>query len=190
MTETVGELQRQAVLDRRRYDRDLALITMAMGEMVETMTGQDPLADLRDRLRQWSRESDRGLELSGAVTAARQRVERVSGQRANRRSGPLPSRERRERLREERRRQVRDGENIFIDSDDERALASGQTPAPAPVERAPTPGPSRLPDARPSPWAGRDVPREHCLIPVEWPDENEESGFRVVPTYDLTFDED
>ena len=70
MEETVGELTRQAVLDCCANARTHALLTMAMGEVVETVTGNDPLADLRARLRQWSRDSTVGRELLGAVTAA------------------------------------------------------------------------------------------------------------------------
>ena len=187
LEETVGELTRQAVLDRRCYDRTHALLTLAMGEVVETVTGEDPLAELRVRLRQWSRESTVGRELSGAVTVASQAVQRRTDQRATRRSGPIDTlRERWEQLREDRRRRVHEGEADFIDSADEAALRSGGMPRGSRPGRVPTPGPSGLQPIAVAHNRHGEVPREHRLIPVEWPAPEEESGFRVVPVYDLT----
>ena len=68
LEETVGELTWQVVLNRHHYNWTNALLTMVMGEVVKIITGEDLLAELRVRLCQWSRESDRGRELSGAVT--------------------------------------------------------------------------------------------------------------------------
>ena len=53
-----------------------------------------------------------------------------------------------------------------------------------------TAGPSRLQPVAVARNHHGEVPREHRLIPVEWLAPEEESGFRVVPVYDLTFDEE
>ena len=70
LEETVGELNRQVVMDRRNYARTHALLTVVMGEVVEIATGDDPLAELRARLHRWSEESRVGRELTGAVGVA------------------------------------------------------------------------------------------------------------------------
>ena len=189
--EGFARLREAMMEDRHCHDQTLALLTMAIGEVVETVTGADPLADLRARLHQWSREVDRGRELLGAVTAARAAVERRTDQRATRRLGLLANVLRRDQLREQRRQRVRNGDNVFIDSDEEAALRSGSLPCTAGPGRNVTAGPSRTQPALTVLNHDRsDVPREHRLVPIEWQDENKESGFRVVPAYDLTFEDD
>jgi hypothetical protein len=101
-------------------------------------------------------------------------------QRATRSAGPLTNVLRRDQLRERRRQRVREGDGVFIDSSDEEALRTGRPPRSAGQRRNATPGPSRT----------QRIPRRDRLVPIEVEDENEESGFRVVPAIDLTFDSD
>ena len=118
--------------------------------------------------------------------------------------GPLPSssehkscsRRRRETASEERHWRVSEGDNIFIDDSDEEALRTGRMLTAGPSRRSDTPIPSGGIRYIPPPHFGRLsskerralAPAEH-LVPIEVPDENEESGFQVVPAIDLTEDD-
>ena len=106
------------------------------------------------------------------------------------------SRRRRETASEKRRRRVREGDNIFIDDSDEEALRTGRMPTAGPFGRSDTPIPSGGIRYVPPPRFGRLSSEERRslapverLVPIEVPDENEESGFRVVPAVDLTGDD-
>ena len=97
---------------------------------------------------------------------------------------------------EERRRRVREGDNIFIDNSDEEALRTGRMLTAGPSGRSDTPIPSGGIHYIPPPRFGRLSSEERCalapaerLVPIEVPDENKESGFRVVPAIDLTGDD-
>ena len=103
---------------------------------------------------------------------------------------------RRETSSEEHRWRVRKGDNIFIDNSDKEALRTGRMLMAGPSGRSDTPIPSGgicfvLP-----PRFGRLSSAEHWalapaerLVPIEVPNENEESSFRVVPAIDLTEDD-
>ena len=85
---------------------------------------------------------------------------------------------------EECRRRVREGDNIFIDDSDEEALRTGRMPMAGPSRRSDTPIPSGGIHFVPPPHFGRLSSKErHALapaerlVPIEVPDENEESGF-------------
>ena len=83
------------------------------------------------------------------------------------------------------RRQVCDGDNIFIDDADEEALRTGGLPVAGPSRRHSSPRPPHVP--MPVPRFRRLSSVERLtMVPIEVPDENEESGFRVVPAIDLT----
>ena len=97
---------------------------------------------------------------------------------------------------EERRWRAREGDNIFIDDSDEEALRTGRMPTAGPSGRSDTPIPSGGIHFVPPPRFGRLSSKEwralapaERLVPIEVPDENEESGFRVVPAVDLTGDD-
>ena len=169
-----------AARERRDNNRTNAMLVMAMGEVVEMITRDDPLVDLRERLRQWEGEANVGRSLSGAVRTARMTVAGRTDQRATRNAGPLGNVLRRDQLREARRQRVRAGDGVFIDSDDERALRSGRPPHVTGRGWNATPGPSGT----------QDIPVADRLVPIEVRDENEESGFWVVPAVDLTRDSD
>ena len=106
------------------------------------------------------------------------------------------SRRRRETASEERRQRVREGDNIFIDNSDEEALRTGRMPTARSSGRSDTPIPSGgirfIPPSRFGRLSSEEqralAPAER-LVPIEVPDENEESGFRVVPAVDLTEDD-
>ena len=91
---------------------------------------------------------------------------------------------------------VREGDNIFIDDSDEEALRTGRMPMAGPSGRRDTPIPSGGICFVPPPRFGRLSSKERhalapaeCLVLIEVPDENEESGFQVVPAVDLTGDD-
>ena len=94
------------------------------------------------------------------------------------------------------RRRVHEGDNLFIDDSDEEALRTGRMPTAGPSGRSDTPIPSGGICYIPPPHFGRLSSEEwHALapaerlVPIEVPDENEESGFRVVLAVDLTGDD-
>ena len=97
---------------------------------------------------------------------------------------------------EECRRRVHEGDNTFIDDSDKEALRTGRMPTVGPSRRSDTPIPSGGIRFVPPPrfrrlssverWALAPAER---LVPIEVPDENKESGFRVVPAIDLTEDD-
>ena len=92
---------------------------------------------------------------------------------------------RRETLSEERWRQVRDGNNIFINDADEEVLRTGGPPIAGPSRRHSSPRPLHIP--MPVPRFGRLLSVEQLtMVPIEVLDENEESRFHVVPAIDLT----
>ena len=173
-------MSNRLVEDRRYSNRTNAMLVLAMGEIVDMITDEDPLTEIREGLRVWAREADRGRDLSGAVRTARTTVAGRTDQRATRSAGPLGNVLRRDQLRERRRQRVREGDGIFIDDSDEEALRTGRPPRPAGQRRNATPGPSGT----------QDIPRRDRLVPIEVVDENEESGFRVVPAIDLTYESD
>ena len=91
---------------------------------------------------------------------------------------------------------VCEGDNIFIDDSDEEALRTGRMLTAGPSGRSDTPIPSGGIRYIPPPRFGRLSSEEQralapaeCLVPIEVPDENEESGFQVVPAVDLTGDD-
>ena len=93
---------------------------------------------------------------------------------------------------EERRRRVREGDDIFIDDSDEEALRTGRMPTAGLSGRSDTPVPSGGIRFIPPPQIGRLSSEERRalapaerLVPIEVPDENEESRFRVVPAVDF-----
>ena len=97
---------------------------------------------------------------------------------------------------EERRWRVCGGDNIFIDDSDKEALRTGRMPMAGPSGRSDTPIPSGGIHFVLPPRFGRLSSTEHralapaeCLVPIEVPDENEESSFRVVPAVDLAGDD-
>ena len=85
---------------------------------------------------------------------------------------------------EEHHQRVHEGDNIFIDDSDEEVLRTGRMPTAGPSGRSDTPIPSGGIHFIPPPHFGRLsskeqralAPAEH-LVPIEVPDENEESGF-------------
>ena len=106
------------------------------------------------------------------------------------------SHRRRETASEECCRRVHEGDNIFIDDSDEEALRTGRMLTAGPSRRSDTSIPSGCIHFIPPPHFGRLSSEERhalapaeCLVPIEVPDENEESGFRVVPAVDLTGDD-
>ena len=79
---------------------------------------------------------------------------------------------------------VHEGDNIFIDDPDKEVLRTGRMPTVGPSGRSDTPIPSRGIRFVPPPRFGRLSSAEcralapaECLVPIEVPDENKESGF-------------
>ena len=103
---------------------------------------------------------------------------------------------RRIKFHDKHHQRVCEGDNIFIDNSDKEALRTGRMPTAGPSGRSDTPIPSGGIHFVPPPrfrrlssvenWA---LAPAECLVPIEVPDENKESGFQVVPTVDLTEDD-
>jgi hypothetical protein len=191
LEETVSNLIRENAETKTRYERDLALIIVSLGETVNTVSGVDPLAQVREDVRRWERESAAGQALTARVELARQQVAGGpgpvrTGQRARRTSGPSANAE---RLREQRRQRVREGENLFIDPADEEALRTGGSPQASGSGRRRSPSPIPIPPPQPVP-SFRRLRSHERLVPIEWPSQDEEDGgFTVEVAIDLTGDD-
>jgi hypothetical protein len=189
LEETVSNLIRENAETKTRYERDLALIIVSLGETVNTVSGVDPLAQIREDVRRWERESAAGQALTARVERAQQLVGVAqvgpvrTGQRARRSSGPLANAE---RLREQRRQRVRNGEGIFIDPADEEALSTGGAPQASGSGRRRSPSPIPIPPPQPVP-SFRRLRSHERLVPIEWPSlDEEDGGFTVEAAIDLT----